>query len=34
MIVYVENPGGSNKKLLNIISELGKVAGTKSIFRK
>ena len=34
MIVYTENPTDSTKKLTDLISELGKVAGTKSIFRK
>ena len=29
MIVYIENPIDSTKKLLNLISEFGKVAGQK-----
>ena len=27
MIVYIENPVDSTKKLLNLISEFGKIAG-------
>ena len=27
IIVYIENPTGSTKKLLNLISEFGKAAG-------
>ena len=33
MIVYTENPIDSTKKLLNPITEFGKTAGYKSIFR-
>ena len=33
MIVYIENPTDSTKKLLNLISEFGKQQDTKSIFR-
>ena len=33
MIVYIENPKDSTKKQLNIISEFGKTAGYKTIFR-
>ena len=29
MIVYIENPIDSTKKLLNLISEFGKIAGYK-----
>ena len=29
MIVYIENPIGSTKKLLNLISEFGKIVGYK-----
>ena len=29
MIVYIENPIGSTKKLLNLISEFGKAVGYK-----
>ena len=29
MIVYIENPIGSTKKLLDLISELGKIMGYK-----
>ena len=29
MIVYMENPIGSTKKLLNLINEFGKTAGHK-----
>ena len=29
MIVYMENPIGSTKKLLNLISEFGKAVGYK-----
>ena len=32
MIVYIENPIDSTKKLLNLISEFGKHQDTKSIF--
>ena len=34
MIVYIENPIDSTKKLFNLVSEFGKTADTKSIFRK
>ena len=33
MIVYIENPTGSTKKLLDLVSEFGKVGDTKLIFR-
>ena len=33
MIVYMENPIDSTKKLLDLINEFGKTAGYKSIFR-
>ena len=33
MIVYIENPIDSTKKLLNLISDLAKQWDTKSIFR-
>ena len=33
MIVYVENPIDSTKKLLDLINEFGKTAGHKVIFR-
>ena len=33
MIVYIENPIVSTKKLLDLISEFSKIADTKSIFR-
>ena len=33
MIVYIENPINSTKKLLNLINEFGKTADTMSIFR-
>ena len=33
MIVYMENPIDSTKKLLDLINEFGKTAGTKSILR-
>ena len=33
MILYIENPIDSTKKLLNLINEFGKMAGYKSIFR-
>ena len=29
MILYIENPTGSNKKILDLINEFGKVAGYK-----
>ena len=29
MILYIENPKGANKKLLELINEFGKVAGCK-----
>ena len=29
MIMYIENPIDSTKKLLNLISEFGKIAGYK-----
>ena len=29
MIVYIENPTGSTKKLLNLVSEFGKTARYK-----
>ena len=32
MIVYIENPIDSTKKLLNLISEFGKQQNSKSIF--
>ena len=34
MIAYIENPIGSGKKLLNLISELGKVVGCKVNIQK
>ena len=34
LIVYIENPIDSTKKLLNLISELGKVAGYKVNIQK
>ena len=34
MIVYIENPIGSTKKLLDLISEFGKVAGYKVSIQK
>ena len=34
MIVYIENPIGSTKKLLDLISEFGKVAGYKVNIQK
>ena len=34
MIVYIENPTGSTKKLLNLISEFGKTAGHKVNIQK
>ena len=34
MIVYMENPIDSTKKLLNLISEFGKTAGHKVNIRK
>ena len=33
MIVYVENPIDSTKKLVDLVSEFGETAGKKSIFR-
>ena len=33
MIVYMENPMDSTKKLLDLINEFGKTAGHKVIFR-
>ena len=33
MIVHIENPIDSTKKLLDLINEFGKTAGYKSIFR-
>ena len=33
MIVYIENPIDSTKKLLNLINEFGKTADTKSILK-
>ena len=33
MIVHIENPIDSTKKLLNLINEFGKLHDTKSIFR-
>ena len=33
MIVYMENPIDSTKKLLDLINEFGKTAGYKSILR-
>ena len=33
MIVYIENPIDSTKKLLDLIHKFGKVVGYKSIFR-
>ena len=33
MIMYIENPIDSTKKLLDLINEFGKTAGYKSIFR-
>ena len=34
MIVYIENPMDSTKKLLDIISEFGKIAGYKVNIQK
>ena len=34
MIMYIENPIGSTRKLLNLISELGKVAGYRVNIQK
>ena len=34
MIVYIENPVESTKKLLDLISELGKIAGYKVSIQK
>ena len=34
MIVYIENPMDSTKKLLDIISEFGKIAGYKANIQK
>ena len=34
MIVYIENPIGSTKKLLNLISEFGKIVGYKVNIQK
>ena len=34
MIVYIENPIGSTKKLLDLISEFGKVVGYKVNIQK
>ena len=34
IIVYMENPIDSTKKLFNLVSEFGKTADTKSIFIK
>ena len=34
MIVYIENPIGSTKKLLDLISEFGKIAGYKVNIQK
>ena len=34
MIVYIENPTDSAKKLLNLISEFGKTAGYKVNIQK
>ena len=33
MILYIENPKDSMRKLLELISDFSKVAGTKSIHR-
>ena len=33
LIVYMENPIGSTKKLRNLISDFGKIVNTKSKFR-
>ena len=33
MMVFIENPIDSTKKLLNLINEFGKLHDTKSIFR-
>ena len=33
IIVHIENPTDSTKKLLSLLSEFGKMADTKSIFR-
>ena len=33
MIVYIENPTDSTKKLLDLISEFGKAVGYKVTFR-
>ena len=34
MIVYIENPVGSTKELLNLINEFGKIAGYKVNIQK
>ena len=34
MIVYIENPIGSTKKVLDLISEFGKIAGYKVNIQK
>ena len=34
MIVYIENPIDSTKKLLNLINEFGKIAGYKVNIQK
>ena len=34
IIVYIENPIGSNKKLLDLISEFGKTVGNKVNIQK
>ena len=34
MTVYIENPTDSNKKLLDLINELGKTAGYKVNIQK
>ena len=33
MILYIENPKDSTQKLLELINELSRVAGYKSIYR-
>ena len=33
MILYIENPKDASRKLLELIKEFGKVAGTKLIYK-
>ena len=33
MIIYIENPIDSTKKVFNLVSEFGKTVDSKSIFR-